>query len=309
MGGKASLASQVNRALFAIFHPDESRHAAKHRGVAERAIFSYATLRTYRQRCLTLLNILPQDCRPRLLRDLTSAHLERGIALLRARDVSDAHIKTILAAVRKLVWGMRELGWTTTQPDDLVPAALNEGLIASPPRGDYSEEQIVQLRRYVAAQRQSSELLRLFDLILASGLRHGEAARLRESDLTRQYGFVRVRGTNAKGGRERTVGPALDLEGLSALRAAIAAIPPGRHELWLGGRGLTRRLEETIRAGCKDLGYVCKGIHGLRATFASRYIDRQLAEGIPERIARLRVSRMLGHNRIDVTYRYAAKRS
>jgi integrase len=308
MGGKASLASQVNRALLAIFHPDESRHAAKKCGVAERAIFSYATLRTYRQRCLTLLNSLPQDSRPRLLRDLTTAHLERGIALLRSRDVSDAHIKTILAAVRKLVWGMHKLGWVTMQPDDLVPAALNAGLIASPPRGSYSEEQIVQLHVYLAAQRQSSELLRLFDLILASGLRHDEAARLWESDLTRQDGFVRVRGTNAKGGRERTVGPDLDRLGHIALHAAILAIPPGRHELWPGGPALARRLEETIRAGCKDLGYVCKGIHGLRATFASRCIDRQLAEGVSERIARLRVSRMLGHNRIDVTYRYAAKR-
>jgi integrase len=308
LGGKESLASQVNRALLAIFRPDESRHAAKERGVDDRAIFSYATLRTYRQRCLTLLNVLPPDSRPRLLRDLTTAHLERGITLLQARNVSDAHIKTLLAAVRKLVWGMRELGWTTIQPDDLVPAALNAGLIASAPRGGYSEEQIVRLRRYVAAQRQSSELLRLFDLILASGLRHDEAARLWESDLTRQDGFVRVRGTNAKGGRERIIGPHLDREGLRALHAAIAAIPPGRHELWPGGPALARRLEETIRAACKDLGYVCKGIHGLRATFASRFIDRQLAEGIPERIARLRVSRMLGHNRIDVTYRYAAKR-
>jgi hypothetical protein len=76
MGGKASLASQVNRALLAIFRLDESRHAAKHRGVADRAIYSYATLRTYRQRCLTLLNSLPQDSRPRLLRDLTTAHLD-----------------------------------------------------------------------------------------------------------------------------------------------------------------------------------------------------------------------------------------
>jgi integrase len=308
MGGKASLANQVNRALLEIFRPDESRHLAKERGVAECAIFSYATLRTYRQRCLTLLNTLPQDSRPRLLRDLTTAHVELGIALLRARDVSDVHIKTILAAVRKLVWGMRELGWITMQPDDLVPAALNAGLIASPPRGSYSEEQIVQLRLYVAAQRQSSELLRLFDLILASGLRHDEAARLWESDLTRQDGFVRVRGTNAKGGRERTIGPHLDRDGLTALRAAIDAIPLGRHELWPGGPGLARRLEETMRAGCKDLGYVCKGIHGLRATFAARYIDRQLAEGAPERIVRLSLSRMLGHNRIDVTYRYAAKR-
>jgi integrase len=203
---------------------------------------------------------------------------------------------------------MRELGWITMQPDELVPAALNAGLIASAPRGSYSEEQILQLRLYVAAQRQSSELLRLFDLILASGLRHDEAARLWESDLTRQDGFVRVRGTNAKGGRERTIGPPLDREGLTALRAAIDAIPPGRHELWPGGPALARRLEETIRAGCKELGYICKGIHGLRATFASRFIDRQLAEGIPERIARLRVSHMLGHNRIDVTYRYAARR-
>src|SRR5690242_15499693 len=142
MGGKASLASQVNRALRAIFRPGQSRHRAKERGIADRAIFSYATLRTYRQRGLTLLNILPQDNRPRLLRDLTTAHLEHGIALLQTRDVSDAHIKTLLAAVRKLVWGMRELGWTTMQPDDLVPAALNTGLMGSAPRGSYSEQQI-----------------------------------------------------------------------------------------------------------------------------------------------------------------------
>src|SRR4029453_1717019 len=109
--------------------------------------------------------------------------------------------------------GIRALGWTAMQPDDLVPAALSAGLLASPPRGSYSEEQIVQLRLYVVAQRQSSELLRLFDLILASGLRHDEAARLWESDLTRQDGFVRVRGTNAKGGPDPTVGPNLDLQG------------------------------------------------------------------------------------------------
>jgi hypothetical protein len=35
----------------------------------------------------------------------TSRSFPCGIALLRARDVSDAYIKTLLAAVRKLVWG------------------------------------------------------------------------------------------------------------------------------------------------------------------------------------------------------------
>jgi len=148
--------------------------------------------------------------------------------LLRARDVSDAHIKTLLAAVRKLVWGMRELGWITMQPDDLVPEALNEGLIASAPRGSYSEEQITQLRLFVAAQRQASELLRLFDLILASGLRHDEAARLWESDLTRQDGFVRVRGTDAKGGRECTTAPDLDRDGAShSARPSLPFRPAG----------------------------------------------------------------------------------
>jgi integrase len=309
MGGKESLASQVNRTLLAIFLPDESRHLAKLRGVDDQAIFSYATLRTYRQRCMTLLNILPKDARPRLLRDLTTAHLEQGIALLRVRNVSDAHIKTILAAVRKLVWGMRELGWTMIQPDDLVPPTMNAALIASQPRGGYSEEQITQLRAYIAAQRQATEMLHMFDLILASGLRHDEAARLWESDLNRDFGFIQVRGTNAKGGRARTVGLDIDLEGLAALRTALVAIPTGRHEIWLGGPGLARRLEECIRTGCRHLGYICKGLHGLRATFAARYLDRQMAQGAPESVARRRVSRTLGHNRIDVTYRYVAKRS
>ena len=60
--------------------------------------------------------------------------------------------------------------------------------------------------------------------------------------------LVRVRGTNAKGGRERTVGPNLDRQGHIALRAAIAAIPQGRHELWPGGPRAEDRIGEDVMA-------------------------------------------------------------
>ena len=91
-------------------------------------------------------------------------------ALKKAEEARHPAPTTALGRLRVPRLATRRARW----PWAVAIAALlvvNAGLIASVPRGSYSEEQIAQLRLYVAAQHQSSELLRLFDLILASGLR------------------------------------------------------------------------------------------------------------------------------------------
>lgn len=55
------------------------------------------------------------------------------------------------------------------------------------------------------------------------------------------------------------------------------------------------------------LGIEVSGVHRLRANFAQNKYQDFLAQGMDEREARLKVLELLGHVRIDVTYKYMPK--
>ena len=57
----------------------------------------------------------------------------------------------------------------------------------------------------------------------------------------------------------------------------------------------------------KALGIEISGVHRLRANFAQNKYQDFLAQGTDEREARRRISELLGHARIDVTYKYIPK--
>jgi site-specific recombinase XerD len=63
----------------------------------------------------------------------------------------------------------------------------------------------------------------------------------------------------------------------------------------------------TVRDAIRALGIEISGVHRLRANFAQNKYQEFLAQGMDEREARLRVSELLGHARIDVTYKYIPK--
>jgi len=303
MSRRPSLKNQVDRLLRSLFQEGASRHEAKLDGTAQQRIFSYGTLDTYRDRCLILFNALGDD-KPRMLRDVTPQLVERGLSILRERGASDAHLKTTLAALRKLGEGMYRRQWNPHRPDELVPEHLYTGLTRSAARGGYSPEHLVQIRAALALRSRGDELVRMFDLLRTSGLRHAEVIRLRESDLDREHVVITVRGTNAKGGKQRIVGPGLDPDTRAELRQALDGISIGRHWLWTDGPALGRRLQDAMRQVCVDLDIHPKGVHGLRASFAEQFLLRRMEAGLAERDARLELSRQLGHNRVDVTYRY-----
>ncbi len=60
----------------------------------------------------------------------------------------------------------------------------------------------------------------------------------------------------------------------------------------------------TVREATKDLGIGISGVHRLRSNYAQTKFDAFLAQGLNEREARQMVSELLGHARIDVTYKY-----
>jgi integrase len=292
--------------LRAIFRPGESRHAAKQTGEDAETIYSYATLRTYRQRANTLLNALPADQCPRWLRDLTTDHIRTAMGELEARGTTDAHIKTGLTALRKLVHGMRQLGWSHIQPDELVPDDLYTDLSRSLPRGGYSPEQAERLIDYLGQLRTyGTEFAQALRLLRASGLRHTELALLREDDLDRERPAIHIRRNSAKGGKDRIVClPPEDAAGTAALHAALAAIPPNRHWLWRGGTRFTDRLQRELRHACDALDIPRRGLHGIRNLFAEEYLHRAIQRGMDEQAARRELSPLLGHHRVDVTYSY-----
>ncbi len=314
MGKRPSLTRQVELVLSAINRtseppgPGRSRHAAKAAGQAHQGIFSHNTYRSVQQRVNTPLANLPPELRPKLLGDLSPEAVRWSINAMHERGLKGVTIRSTLSAMRKLTIGMQAKGWCKLRPDELVPDDLYTGLTSSAPRGSYSLSQVEQLIGRVRRDpRDGPEFERMIRLLVASGLRHNELARLREDDLDRSAGAIRVRGSNAKGGRERLVAP--DDTGRAALKEALAAIPTGRHWLWTDGPTLTRRLQDAIRDACHELGITPKGLHGLRATFAEGFLSRRMAAGRTEDQARRELTLLLGHNRIQVTYRYVPQRA
>ncbi len=326
---RSSIVRQIEEALDAIYVFGELRSLGKKDGTAKGKIYSSSSLRTHKQRCCTSFKGLPCDQQVRLLRDWTVAHTTVMVAQWHAQGLHDVTIKNRLSSLRKHVYGMRKLGWTSAQPEELVPDALYQDLQASPPRGSYSTEQadalLAALEKWPKA---TPDMVCMMRLIRVSGLRHTEAAGLREADIDRQRGTIYVRRSTAKGGRERSINFSPDdpddssdsadpsersihfpddSVGHDALLEAINTIPPGRNFIWADGLRMARRLRDIIHTLCEQMGIVCLGLHGLRATCAEEYLRRHLEMGLEEDEIRDRLTRLLGHGRRSVTYQYVPR--
>lgn len=312
MSKRPSLVQQVSRALHAIAHIGESRHQAKAEGTAAARIHSWESLRSHRQRSITALrrlnDALPRDQRLQLLRDWRPEHTQRVKALMISDGLSESFIRNTLSSLRKLGYAVQAAGWNKLPPDQLVPAELYDGLGQPSPRGGYSPAQAERIIAHVAGdERHGNSFATMLRLIRHAGLRHNELARLRESDLDRASGQITVRSANAKGGRERLI--RLDDAGQERLHEVVNGIPTGRNWLWMDGPSVVRKLQDTVREACDDLGIERKGIHAFRALFAEEYLDRRMAEGLSENDARDALSVVMGHNRRAVTYRYVPRKS
>ena len=63
----------------------------------------------------------------------------------------------------------------------------------------------------------------------------------------------------------------------------------------------------TVRDATRELGIEISGVHRLRANFAQNKYQEFLAQEMNERESRQCISELLGHARIDVTYKYVPK--
>jgi integrase len=162
------------------------------------------------------------------------------------------------------------------------------------PRFGYRTEDSVKVVEFLKEKKSVYALPA--ELALRCGLREDEIAGLKGENIDVEHNLLHITG---KGGRYRPV--PIPEELLSRLnRSKQYLFTPSAS--WRSG------FRHTVREATKELGIEVSGVHRLRANYAqSKYLEF-LAQGMDERGARRRVSELLGHARIDVTYKYVPKK-
>ena len=133
------------------------------------------------------------------------------------------------------------------------------------------------------------------ELALRCGLREDEIAGLKGENIDGEQKLLHITG---KGGRNRQVPIPDDL--LNQLNSS-------KQYLFTPSASWRAGFRRTVRDATRALGIEISGVHRLRANFAQNKYLHCLSQGLDERESRRQVSELLGHARIDVTYKYVPK--
>jgi integrase len=213
-------------------------------------------------------------------------------------DSAPGTVNKLLAALEKVYLGCTQLGWTngstpiTPELREWVKSFRDDSGVRAPRFGYRTEdsEKVVEfLKRKKSAYALPSELA------LRCGLREDEIAGMEGQNIDVEQNLLHITG---KGGRYRPVPIPEDLI-LRLNRSKQFTFTPSSS--WRAG------FRRTVFEATKTLGIGISGVHRLRANFAqNRYLEF-IAQGMDDREARKRISHLLGHARIDVTYKYVPK--
>lgn len=207
-------------------------------------------------------------------------------------------VNKLLAAIEKVYLGCEKLGWSN-DPCPITPElrewvkSFRDDSDVRMPRFGYRPEDAEKVVLYLKEKKSVYALPA--ELALRCGLREDEIAGLKGENIDVENHLLHITG---KGGRYRIVPiPAELLNRLN--RSKQYLFTPSAP--WRAG------FRRTVLEATKELGIGISGVHRLRANFSqSKYLEF-LSLGMDEREARQRISELLGHARIDVTYKYVPK--
>ncbi len=213
-------------------------------------------------------------------------------------DAAPGTVNKLLAALEKIHLGCVKLGWTkqpcpiNSEIRDWVKSFRDDSDVRMPRFGYKPEDS----ERVVAHLKDKNSNYALpAELALYCGLREDEIAGLKGESVDKAQKLLHITG---KGGRYRAVPiPDLLLDQLNCSKQYL--FTPSAS--WRAG------FRRTVRDTTRALGIEISGVHRLRANFAQKKFQGFLAQGMDEREARRCVSELLGHTRIDVTYKYIPK--
>jgi integrase len=175
------------------------------------------------------------------------------------------------------------------------------------PEKAYTPQQARQIEASVRQHARDPQTADVVKLASTGGLRRQEAVYLRGQDINvEKCTLTLVKGT--KGGKVRTVHiDPKHRKYLAKLKRQAASNGDG--SVFRGRGGLARRVENAVAAACKRLGIARKGVHAFRKTWAQERYHAYREQGLSDTQARRKLSRELGHRRIDVTYHYVPRQA
>ncbi|KPL70007.1 hypothetical protein ADN00_18245 [Ornatilinea apprima] len=207
-------------------------------------------------------------------------------------------VNKLMAALEKVHLGCVQLGWTkdacpiTPELREWVKSFRDDSDVRMP-RFGYRPEDAERVVKYLKDKKSVYALPA--ELALRCGLREDEIAGLKGENIDQSQQLLHITG---KGGRYRQVPIPEDL--LDQLNCS-------KQYLFTPSASWRAGFRRTVRDATRALGIEISGVHRLRANFAQKKYQDCLAQGMDEREARLKVSELLGHARIDVTYKYVPR--
>lgn len=180
----------------------------------------------------------------------------------------------------------------------------------------FSDSQVRYLMQRTRHLRSSSARLRsmtmetVIGLLACTGLRIGEALRLRRQDFDARAGMIHVSHTKYSPERDLPLHPSAVRALQRYQEARLQQYPAGEH-FFVGPRGKPLNVETARHSFC----YVARGLkvngarprprmHDLRHSFATKMVARWAHESAPVEHRLLLLSRYLGHHHFSDTYWY-----
>jgi integrase len=210
-------------------------------------------------------------------------------------DGAPGTVNKLLAAIEKVHLGCTRLGWTkascpiTPELRDWVKSFRDDSDVRSP-RFGYRPEDAEKVVAYLKEKRSVYALPA--ELALRCGLREDEIAGLKGENVDKEHKLLHITG---KGGRYRTMPIPEDL---------FSQLNRSKQYLFTPSASWRAGFRRTVREATRTLGIEISGVHRLRANFAQNKYRDFVIQGMDDREARRLVSELLGHARIDVTYKY-----
>jgi len=307
----SSISNQVNHALEKVTWDQEKirQYQAEH-GVASvkkalrpngdptqplPAILGINTRRTYFQAATLFFERAEEISGEGLLADLLDTQIIMATLEECYADQAPGTVFKVLAAIEKVHLGCQKLGWTnevspiTSELRQWVKG-LNDQYGVRSSRFGYRPEDADRLIQHLI--KKDSPYALPAQLARYCGLREDEIAGLKGENVDKDHKQLHITG---KGGRYRTV-PVPD-KILSQLNTSKQFLFTPRAS-WRAG------FRRVVGEATKALEIELSGVHRLRANYAQEKYQMFLNEGFTDHESRRRVSELLGHARIDVTYKY-----
>ena len=210
-------------------------------------------------------------------------------------DQAPGTVFKVLAAIEKVHLGCQKLGWTK-EASPITPElrqwvkGLNDQYGVRSSRFGYRPEDADRLIQHLVEKGSAYALPA--QLARYCGLREDEIAGLKGENIDKGKKLLHITG---KGGRYRAV---------PISETILCQLNSSKQYLFTPSATWRSGFRRVIGEATKTLGIGISGVHRLRANYAQEKYQEFIGLGKTDHEARGCVSELLGHTRVDVTYKY-----